>query len=67
MAFLAAMYTLTSEIKRREREGRLVGRLEKEWTGKPLEISEYIISGLIGFAIGYKLVDIFSSAEVGVS
>ncbi len=67
MAFLAAMYTLTSEIKRREREGRLVGRLEKEWTGKPLEISEYIISGLIGFAIGYKLVDIFLNFDLATA
>ena len=67
MAFLAAMYTLSSEIKRREKEGRLTGRLEKEWIGKPLEISEYLISGFIGFALGYKVIDIFLNFELATA
>lgn len=67
MAFLAAMYTLTSEIVRREKEGRLLGRMEKEWTGKPLPISEYLLSALIGLIIGHKLVGIILNFDLATA
>ncbi len=58
LAFLAAMFSLSKEIIRREKSGMLKGKLEKMWVGKPLEISEYIVSSLIGFGLGYKFVGI---------
>ncbi len=58
MAFLAAMWVLSKEIIRREQLGILSGRKEQVWIGQPLAISEYVISSLIGFALGFKFVAI---------
>lgn len=55
LAFLAASYTLVLELKRKEREGLLGTITRKVWKG-PATVQEYLVSGVIGFVVGYKVV-----------
>jgi prolipoprotein diacylglyceryltransferase len=55
IAFLAAAYVLTSELKRREKLGWLKGVPETTVTGKPVNMTEVLIQGLLGFVLGYKI------------
>jgi prolipoprotein diacylglyceryltransferase len=64
VAFLAAAYVLTSELKRREQLGWLTGVPEKIITGKPVSMNEVLIHGLLGFVLGYKILGLaFEWAE----
>lgn len=54
LAFLAASYTLTLELKRKEGQGLLETIKKKVWKG-PAGIQDFAVSGLIGFIVGYKL------------
>lgn len=54
IAFLAAAWTITIELKRKESEGFLSSFNVKEMTGEKLSIQD-IVSGLIvGFLLGFK-------------
>jgi phosphatidylglycerol---prolipoprotein diacylglyceryl transferase len=55
IAFLAAAYVLTKELRRREKLGWLAGIPEEYWVGKPASNSEIFINAFIGFLLGYKL------------
>lgn len=55
IAFLAAAYVLTSELKRREKLGWLSSHEERHWVGKPATASELFWNAALGFAIGFKL------------
>ena len=57
MAFLSAAWTLTLELKRKEKEGLIFTKKIKETIGKNLSIQEIITTTLIGFAIGFKSVE----------
>ncbi len=57
IAFLAGALVLVSELKRRERLGWLMPLAQSRWVGKPASLDELLIHGLIGFLIGYKLID----------
>ncbi len=59
VAFLAAAYVLTSELRRREKLGLLHPVPEKVIVGKPASLGEIITSAVIGFIIGYKLLGLF--------
>lgn len=61
LAFVAAAIVLTSELKRKEREGLLFPREEMITVGKPASISELIINAIVGFLFGYKLLGLFFS------
>ncbi|SFW14916.1 prolipoprotein diacylglyceryl transferase [Chitinophaga sancti] len=63
IAFLAAAYTLTSELKRRERLGLLKAVPEKITKGKPVSTTDIIINGVIGFILGFKIIGIVSDWE----
>ena len=56
IAFLAAAYVLTIELKRREKSGWLKGIQEKYWVGKPPTVSDIVFHALIGFLLGFKFV-----------
>jgi prolipoprotein diacylglyceryl transferase len=56
LSFLAAAYTLSLELKRKEKSGLLSPVSKKVWKGKPASLFELISSALIGFIIGFKLV-----------
>jgi phosphatidylglycerol:prolipoprotein diacylglycerol transferase len=55
MAFLAAAYFLTKELKRKEQEGLLRSGTVKVLRGKKATSSELALSGFVGFILGYKV------------
>ncbi len=61
VAFLAAAYVLTSELRRRERLGLLSPVEETMVTGKPAGVSDLLISVVIGFILGFKIFGVFSN------
>jgi phosphatidylglycerol---prolipoprotein diacylglyceryl transferase len=57
MAYLVAIYILSLEFKRREKLN-LFGKLSKRvLVGEPAKPFELIISGLVGFLVGFKLLE----------
>jgi phosphatidylglycerol:prolipoprotein diacylglycerol transferase len=56
ISFLLAAWTLTLELKRKERQGLLSQTTRKVLKGQRATPFELIASGLLGFIIGYKLV-----------
>lgn len=64
LSFLGAAWATSQELKRKERQGLLLPEIKTIETGKPVSSSEFIISILIGFVIGYKLGGMFSDFAV---
>ncbi len=58
LAFIAAYQVMSIELRRKEREGILHEYRVKVVYGKPATSWEYILSSVIGFALGYKLFDL---------
>ncbi len=56
LAFVAGSICLTLELKRKEKLGQLTAITKKVWIGKPSSITDKIISGIVGFLIGFKFV-----------
>ncbi|WP_291911188.1 prolipoprotein diacylglyceryl transferase [Chitinophaga sp. CB10] len=59
IAFLAAAYVLTKELKRREKLGWLHGVPEKVLVGQPATNAEIIGNALVGFLLGFKILGLF--------
>src|SRR6185436_13357275 len=59
IAFIVAAIVLSKELKRKEKEGLLLPREEVITVGKPASLIELLMSGLIGFIFGYKLIGAF--------
>jgi len=65
IAFLAASYVITIELKRKEKEGNLNVSIVKETIGKSLSTYELLSSIITGFFIGFKLIEaIFHYSEL---
>ncbi|MBI1286070.1 MAG: diacylglyceryl transferase [Flavobacteriales bacterium] len=58
IAFMAASMNLAAELRRKEREGLIPSIKRLTWVGKRSTLSEKVVSGIIGFLIGYKLLGI---------
>jgi len=56
ISFLIASYLLYLELKRKENEGLIHSFEKKTMIGKPVTAQELILSSLLGFVIGLKLV-----------
>lgn len=56
LSFLAAYYTFTLELKRKEKEGLLFPVSRKITKGLPASTGEMALNALAGFIIGFKLV-----------
>lgn len=61
LSFIAAALTLTRELIRKEREGVLQYREQLVMIGKPADASELILSFIVGFILGFKLIGLFLS------
>lgn len=61
IAFLAAAYVLTAELRRREKLGLLAPVQETITIGKPASITDLLISAAIGFILGFKLLGLFGN------
>lgn len=66
IGFVAAAWTLTSELKRKEKQGLLQPREESIIIGQPASISELISNFILGFIFGYKFLGLFFSKPVDI-
>lgn len=57
LAFLSGAYVLQLEMRRKEKDGWLPLEKIKVWVGKPASMTDLISSGIIGFVIGFKLLE----------
>ncbi len=55
MAFITGIWVLTKEFKRKEKEGILKPVKKKVRVGEGPKTKDLVIAGIIGFALGYKL------------
>ncbi len=62
LAFLAASKVLSSELKRKEKEGLVKGQTVKTLVGEPASVTDLIGNALMGFVFGYKFVYLFINA-----
>lgn len=63
IAFIICAIVLTSQLKRKEREGLLFPVEETITVGKPATAAELIINAILGFAVGYKALGIFLNKD----
>lgn len=63
MAFLAAAYTLSLELKRKEKQGLISPTFKSIEVGHPATVNELIWSALTGFFLGYKFGGMFGNVE----
>jgi len=59
LSFIAAAVVLTSELRRKSKEGLLSYKEEKIMVGQPASIGELILNFFLGFILGYKLIGAF--------
>jgi prolipoprotein diacylglyceryltransferase len=59
LAFLAAAWVLTLELKRKERAGLLPGKDVKIMVGKQATIGDLLLNFILGFVMGYKIIGLF--------
>lgn len=62
LAFLAAAWTISQELKRKEKEGLLSPEYTTIEVGKPATAMELFWSALLGFLLGFKFGGIFGNA-----
>ncbi len=55
MGFVVAAIVITSELKRKEKQGLLLPREEFITVGKPASMIDLLVNFLVGFAFGFKL------------
>ncbi|MEO8772555.1 MAG: prolipoprotein diacylglyceryl transferase family protein [Ferruginibacter sp.] len=67
IAFIAAAVVISSELKRKEKQGLLSPREEMITVGKPASFIDLLINGLIGFLFGYKLIGLFFSKPEAIT
>lgn len=63
IAFVAAAYVLTIELKRKEKSGLLLPREETITAGEPASFFDLLINGVVGFIFGYKLIGAFIASR----
>ena len=59
LSFIAAAAVLTSELRRKSKEGFLSYKEEKITVGKPASPGELLLNFFLGFLLGYKLIGAF--------
>lgn len=59
LSFIAAAVVLTSELRRKSKEGLLTYKEEKIIVGQPASIVELLLNFFLGFVLGYKLIGAF--------
>ena len=61
LAFIAAAFVLTLELKRKQREGLLHAEDVKIVIGKPASTAELLTNFVLGFLLGFKILGLFFS------
>ncbi len=67
IAFIVAAIVISSELKRKEKQGLLSPREEIITVGKSASITELLINSLIGFVFGFKVLGLIFSRSEGVN
>lgn len=67
LGFVAAAWTLASELKRKEKLGLLSPREESIIVGEPAGIAELMSNFIMGFVFGYKFLGLFLSKPEDIS
>ena len=67
VAFIVAAIVISSELKRKEKQGLLSPREEIITVGKTASITELLINALIGFVFGFKVLGLIFSRPEGVN
>ncbi|MFO0415153.1 MAG: prolipoprotein diacylglyceryl transferase [Bacteroidota bacterium] len=67
IAFFAAAYVLTSDLKRKEKKGLLKPLEEKQIFGQPAKPWEIALNAVLGFLFGYKIIGAFLKANDGIN
>ena len=67
LSFVAAAIVISSELKRKEKQGLLFPREETIIVGKPASVWELVFNGIVGFIFGYKLLGLLFSKPAQVT
>lgn len=67
MGFVVAAIVITSELKRKEKQGLLLPREETITVGKPASILDLLVNFIVGFIFGFKLLGLIFSKPEGMS
>jgi len=67
LAFIAAAWVISSELKRKEKAGLLLPREEMITVGKPASLMDLFLNGVMGFIFGYKVIGLFFSKPAEVN
>jgi len=67
ISFLLSSWFLIKELKRKEKLGVISSHTKKVMVGKAASISELLLSGIFGFIIGFKLIEIIFDFDSFVS
>ncbi|MFZ4058079.1 MAG: prolipoprotein diacylglyceryl transferase [Ferruginibacter sp.] len=59
MGFVVAAIVITTELKRKEKQGLLFPREEQITVGEPASITDLLINFFTGFVFGFKLIGLF--------
>ncbi len=57
LAFVVAAFILYFELKRKEKEGMIPYQIKKRLIGNPPKFQDFIVPFVIGFIVGFKLVE----------
>jgi prolipoprotein diacylglyceryl transferase len=63
LAFVFGSWLLSQELKRMEKNGDLKTRKKKVVVGKPVSPLSYMLNGLMGFLLGYKVLGLVFNAQ----
>ena len=63
LAFVVASWLLSLELKRMEKNGELKARKKKIVVGKPVSPISYLLNGLLGFILGYKVLGLVFNGQ----
>lgn len=67
LAFVVAAYTLTLELKRKEKQGLLTPREETITVGKSASVMELLLNFVIGYIFGFKILGLIFSKPEGMN
>ena len=67
LAFIAAAVVMSSELKRKEKQGLLFPREEFITVGNPATIGELLVNFIVGFIFGFKLFGFVFDKPEGIS
>jgi len=63
LAFILSSWTLKLELKRKEKEGLIRPFTQEKLIGKPFNLITFILAGIVGFLLGFKLLYIFNNYD----